>query len=394
MRAVPQSSVRSLDDGGLPRLRRLLHAGRRARTAKIRANESSSTAAAANRSIPSVTASFRRNSSAAKRPTAKGKDRRQMLADWIASPENPYFPRHIANLIWAQYMGRGIVEPVDDVRISNPASNPELLDALAKKIVEYNYDLRRIVRDICNSRTYQLTTRANETQRARRTQLRQGHDPPDARRGDARLHHAGHRDEGQIPRPAAGRARRGSRRRQDLELLPDHLRPRDREDDLQPRRSRADASARRCTCSTATTVEGKITQGGVVKKLMEANKTPREIVQELVSAQLRPLADRGGTREAGAALGRHRRAAEGLSRHLLGAAQRQGIHVQPLISEERFAILSVVARCVARRSSRGQGHLQRPCPADLPQRLPELSQPGQEKGRPRSLDLSGSPPGE
>jgi hypothetical protein len=96
-------------------------------------------------------------------PDAKGQDRRKLLADWVASPENPWFPRHIANLIWAQYMGRGIVEPVDDVRISNPPSNPELLDALAKKVVEYNYDLRRIVRDVCTSRTYQLTTRPNET---------------------------------------------------------------------------------------------------------------------------------------------------------------------------------------------------------------------------------------
>ena len=96
-------------------------------------------------------------------PDCKGKDRRQVLADWIASPENPYFPRHIANLIWGQYMGRGIVEPVDDVRVSNPASNPELLEALGKKIVEYNYDLKKIVREICNSRTYQLTTRPNET---------------------------------------------------------------------------------------------------------------------------------------------------------------------------------------------------------------------------------------
>jgi hypothetical protein len=96
-------------------------------------------------------------------PDTKGKDRRQVLADWVASPENPYFPRHIANLVWAQYMGRGIVEPVDDVRISNPASNPGLLDALSKKVVEYNYDLRKIVRDVCTSRTYQLTTRANES---------------------------------------------------------------------------------------------------------------------------------------------------------------------------------------------------------------------------------------
>jgi len=96
-------------------------------------------------------------------PDTKDQDRRKLLGDWIASPDNPYFPRHIANLVWAQYMGRGIVEPVDDVRISNPASNPELLETLGAKLVEYKYDLRRIVRDVCNSRTYQLTTRPNST---------------------------------------------------------------------------------------------------------------------------------------------------------------------------------------------------------------------------------------
>ncbi|MEQ1862468.1 MAG: DUF1549 and DUF1553 domain-containing protein [Chthoniobacteraceae bacterium] len=97
------------------------------------------------------------------KPDTAGKDRRQVLADWVAAADNPYFPRHIANLIWAQYMGVGIVEPVDDVRISNPPSNQALLDALAAKIVEYNYDLKKIVRDICTSRTYQLTTRPNDT---------------------------------------------------------------------------------------------------------------------------------------------------------------------------------------------------------------------------------------
>ena len=60
-------------------------------------------------------------------------------------------------------MGRGIVEPVDDVRISNPAANPELLEALATKLIEYNYDLKKIVREICNSRSYQTTTRTNDT---------------------------------------------------------------------------------------------------------------------------------------------------------------------------------------------------------------------------------------
>ena len=96
-------------------------------------------------------------------PDTKGKDRRQVLADWVASPKNPFFPRHIANLVWAQYMGRGIIEPVDDARLSNPPSNPELMDALAAKLIEYNYDLRRIVRDVCNSATYQRTTRVNES---------------------------------------------------------------------------------------------------------------------------------------------------------------------------------------------------------------------------------------
>ncbi|RYD63573.1 MAG: DUF1549 domain-containing protein, partial [Verrucomicrobiaceae bacterium] len=94
-------------------------------------------------------------------PETKDADRRKILADWVAAPDNKWFPKHIANLIWAQYMGRGIVEPVDDVRISNPASNPELLESLGKKLVEYKYDLRRIVRDICTSRTYQLATRPN-----------------------------------------------------------------------------------------------------------------------------------------------------------------------------------------------------------------------------------------
>ncbi|HWB61412.1 MAG TPA: DUF1549 and DUF1553 domain-containing protein [Chthoniobacteraceae bacterium] len=99
-------------------------------------------------------------------PDTKGKDRRQVLADWLASPDNPWFAKHFANIIWAQYFGRGIIEPVDDVRVSNPSANPELLDALGKKFVEYNYDFRRLIRDICNSRTYQLSSVTNDTNEA------------------------------------------------------------------------------------------------------------------------------------------------------------------------------------------------------------------------------------
>lgn len=91
------------------------------------------------------------------------KTRRELVASWLTQPENPWFARNVANIVWAHFHGIGIVEPVDDVRVSNPPSNPELLDALAKKFVEYDFDFKRLVRDICTSRTYQLSTRTNAT---------------------------------------------------------------------------------------------------------------------------------------------------------------------------------------------------------------------------------------
>lgn len=91
------------------------------------------------------------------------KTRRELVASWLTKPDNPWFARNVANVVWAHFHGVGIVEPVDDVRVSNPPSNPELLDALAKKFVEYNFDFKRLVRDICTSRTYQLSTRTNPT---------------------------------------------------------------------------------------------------------------------------------------------------------------------------------------------------------------------------------------
>ena len=92
-----------------------------------------------------------------------GDDRRKVLAEWLASPRNPYFARNLANIVWAHFFGVGIVDPVDDVRISNPPSNPELLDELAKRLTEYNYDFRRIVRDIVLSAAYQRSSQPNET---------------------------------------------------------------------------------------------------------------------------------------------------------------------------------------------------------------------------------------
>ena len=90
-------------------------------------------------------------------------DRRRALADWMTRPDNPWFARNLVNRYWAHFTGRGLVEPVDDVRATNPPSNPELFDALAKSFVEGKYDLRQLIRTITASRVYQLSSRPNAT---------------------------------------------------------------------------------------------------------------------------------------------------------------------------------------------------------------------------------------
>jgi hypothetical protein len=90
-------------------------------------------------------------------------DRRRELAAWLTAPDNPWFARNIANRIWAHLLGRGIVEPVDDFRATNPPTNPQLLDALAEHLVQEKFDLRSLLRTICASRTYQHASETNET---------------------------------------------------------------------------------------------------------------------------------------------------------------------------------------------------------------------------------------
>jgi Protein of unknown function (DUF1549)/Protein of unknown function (DUF1553) len=96
-------------------------------------------------------------------PDVAGKDRRVVLAKWLASQDNPYFATNLANIVWDHFFGQGIINQVDDVRVSNPASNPELLQELGKRFTEYHYDFKKLIRDICNSRTYQLCTQPNES---------------------------------------------------------------------------------------------------------------------------------------------------------------------------------------------------------------------------------------
>jgi hypothetical protein len=89
-------------------------------------------------------------------------DRRKALASWLTGPDNPFFAKSLVNRVWFHLLGRGIVEPVDDFRDSNPASNDELLDGLTASFVQSGFDLKALVRSILNSRTYQLSARTNE----------------------------------------------------------------------------------------------------------------------------------------------------------------------------------------------------------------------------------------
>lgn len=90
-------------------------------------------------------------------------DRLLPLAEWIARPDNPFFARTQANRIWTYLMGRGIVEPNDDFRESNPPVNGPLLEALIKDLIKHNFDQKHLIRTIMSSRIYQLSAKANET---------------------------------------------------------------------------------------------------------------------------------------------------------------------------------------------------------------------------------------
>ncbi len=97
----------------------------------------------------------------AKEPSVDG-DRREAFVAWLTSEDNPYFAEAMANRVWSYFFGRGIIEPVDDIRGSNPPSNPELLEALKDAFVRSGFDVRHLMRAICQSRTYQLSIGRNQ----------------------------------------------------------------------------------------------------------------------------------------------------------------------------------------------------------------------------------------
>ncbi len=88
------------------------------------------------------------------------KDRRKYFADWLTAKDNPYFARSLVNRVWKNFMGRGLVEAEDDLRQTNPPSNPELLDLLAEDFIKHNYDVKYLIRTIMNSAAYQRSSQS------------------------------------------------------------------------------------------------------------------------------------------------------------------------------------------------------------------------------------------
>jgi Protein of unknown function (DUF1553) len=110
--------------------------------------------------FPKLDVSLPRTSPTCNLSTDEG--RRQLLAEWLTSKNNPYFAKAIVNRVWSYFFSRGIIDPVDDIRSSNPPINPELLTALTNDFVDHHFDLKYLMRTIVTSRTYQLSSRTND----------------------------------------------------------------------------------------------------------------------------------------------------------------------------------------------------------------------------------------
>lgn len=222
-------------------------------------------------------------------PVPAGVDPRVELARWLTSAENELFSRNLANRIWAQLLGRGIVEPVDDVRVSNPPVNGPLLDALARRLVDSGFDLRALVRDICTSRVYQASSEPNESNR--RDQRQFSHARLRHLRADVLLDSVMLVTGGQYSFDGFPRGTRA------IDYYPRLHGDTERPDAGDPFFHTFGRSKRATVCACETkreptlsqalhlmvgdTVSGRIASGGVVSKLIETKSTPEEVIDEL-----------------------------------------------------------------------------------------------------------------
>ncbi len=107
---------------------------------------------------------------------------RLTYAEWLTAKDNPFFAKSTVNRVWSYFFGRGIIDPVDDIRASNPPSNPALLDALTKDFLDHDFDLRQLMRTIANSRVYQVEHRHQRVEPERRREFLARHAAADRAR--------------------------------------------------------------------------------------------------------------------------------------------------------------------------------------------------------------------
>jgi hypothetical protein len=210
-----------------------------------------------------------------------GKDRREVLAQWLTSPDNPFFATSVANRIWAHFFGAGIIEPVDDIRVSNPPSNPELFQALGAKLAEYKFDFKSLVRDICNSEAYQRSCERNESNAADERNF--AHASPRRIPAEQLLDCIGQATEAPDKfqgLPLGARAVQiadGANRNYFLTTF--GRAPRDTvgacEAKTEPTLSQA------LHMLNGNTIQNKVQQGGLMKKLLAEKKQPAEVIDQL-----------------------------------------------------------------------------------------------------------------
>jgi|688.fasta_scaffold35699_3 hypothetical protein len=222
-------------------------------------------------------------------PEPGGVDPRKALAAWLTAPDNRLFRENLANRIWAQLMGRGVVDPVDDVRVSNPPSNPALFEALGSRLAELKFDLRGLVRDICSSRVYQLSTQPTASNALDTRQFSHAH--LRRLRADVLMDSivAITGVPGRFPNfPVGARAIETHPRQQGDTGNGAHLEPFFHTFGQATRKTVAAAETKRePTLAQALhlivgdTVRDRLAAGGVVKALVETKSTPEDIVEEL-----------------------------------------------------------------------------------------------------------------
>lgn len=221
-------------------------------------------------------------------PPSASDDRRKPVADWVVAKDNPYFAKNIANRIWARYFGRGIVDPVDDVRVSNPPSNPALYEALGARLTEYGFDRRRLEMDIIMSHAYQRSVAAPQEESDERNFT----------------HAVVRRIPATVLLDALGQITGGYDKFRGLPLGSSSLLTRNQapESYFLQTFGRSQRSTV-CACETKSeptlsqalhllngdAVHGKIQRGGKIKTMLDAGKTPPQICEELYVAALTRL---------------------------------------------------------------------------------------------------------